>query len=467
MKRRSKFLLAFLLFFIPGHDNRAQDTTLILKKDELLGIVKTYHPVVKQAALQVDKAAAGVLAARGAFDLKLSAGADRKTLDDKLYYSYFNTSLTIPTWYGVDIKAGVEEVVGDRVSPEATLGKTSYAGIRLQPTSLVFDKRRAVLRQAQNFREMSEAERRLVINDLLYDAQVAYWNWVREYFSYTVISEAVKVNEARLSYVRMEYELGSRAAIDTVEALTQLQSFLVQQNNAWLSFQNAGLELSNYLWLENNTPMNWQNNILPPEAELYKDWPLPALEQLIVAARNDHPKLQSLTYKTNILQTDKKLKAQYLLPKLSLNANVINKGYAVPDNFTMPFFENNYKIGIDFSIPLLMREARGDYKSAKIKLQEIAFEQDLTALQIENKIKSYYNEVLQLSKQISLYEQALSNYRKLFQGEKIKFEVGESTLFLLNSRENKVLDAAQKLYELRGKWHKSYAALMWAAGQHK
>lgn len=463
MRKKSKcllFMLLFLQYICP-----AQDTTFTLSKDEFLSIVKTYHPVIKQAGLQVKRAAAEVQAARGAFDPGIDVGLDRKTFDGKLYYSYFNPQLTIPVWYGIDIKAGLEEVTGQRVTSEATLGQTSYIGIKVPANNLLFDKRRAILSQAKSLRQMSEAERLLAINDLLYGALSAYWNWVREYLSYKVISEAVRVNEERLKFVRIEYEQGTRPAIDTIEALAQLQNFYLQQSNAELSFQNAGFELSNYLWMEDNVPMEWTNSILPSETEVYRNNPLPGLEQMLSTARSSHPKLQSLLFKTDVLETERRLKAQYLLPKLSLNANLLNKGYTVPNEFTVPFLENNYKLGIDFSLPLLLREARGKYKSAGIKLQEIALEQDQTALQIENKVKSYYNEVLQLSKQITIYEQALNNYRQLFQGEKTRFEVGESTLFLLNARENKVLEAAQKLNELRTKWHKGYAALLWATGR--
>jgi len=463
MRRRSKYLLSVVVFLHFGC--LAQDTAFTLSKDEFLSIVKTHHPVVKQAQLSVDRASADVQAARGAFDPTIDAGLDRKTFDGKLYYSYLNPQVTIPTWYGIDIKAGLEEVVGDRVTSEATLGKTSYVGVKVPATNLLFDRRRAALRQAQSFRQMSEAERLLTINDLLYDALSAYWNWVREYLTYNVISNTVRVNEERLKYVKLEYEQGVRAAIDTTEVLAQLQNMYLQQNNAWLSFQNAGLELSNHMWLKNNIAMEWTDNILPSEAELYRDNILPSLEELIATARINHPKLQSLSFKTDALETERRLKAQYLLPKLSVNANLLNRGYTVPDELTVPFMENNYKLGIDLSMPLLLREARGNYRSAGIKLQEIALEQDQVALQIENKIKSYYNEVLQLNKQISIYQEAFNNYQKLLQGENIRFEAGESTLFLLNSRENKVLEAAQKLYELRTKWHKSYAGLLWAAGR--
>lgn len=92
-------------------------------------------------------------------------------------------------------------------------------------------------------------------------------------------------------------------------------------------------------------------------------------------------------------------------------------------------------------------------------------EQQNLALQLEIKVKTYYNEVLSLKKQIQTYSSAYDNYRKLYTGEKFRFDNGESSLFVLNSRENKLLEASQKLIELKTKWHKSYAGLLWAAGQ--
>ena len=50
-------------------------------------------------------------------------------------------------------------------------------------------------------------------------------------------------------------------------------------------------------------------------------------------------------------------------------------------------------------------------------------------------------------------------------GEDIRFKVGESSLFLLNTRENKVLESMQKLAELKTKFFKSYRAVGWASGQ--
>ena len=459
----TKWLLLYSLLFI-CLSCQGQDTASTLGRDAFLSILRTYHPILKQADLLVQRAGAGILQARGAFDPKLEAGLNRKTFDSKLYYSYFNPQLTIPTWYGIDIKAGTEEIIGDRVTSEATLGRTSYVGVRIPANNLFFDSRRATLRQAQSLRQVSEAERSLIINDLLFDAMSAYWNWVREYRLYAIVSDAVRINEERLKFVVTEYEQGNRPAIDTTEALTQLQGFYLQQNAAWLAFQNAGLELSNYLWRESNQPFEWNNTIVPPEDALAELPEIPALEQLITEAADNHPKLLAIRYKGDMLETEQKLKAQYLLPKLNVNANLLSKGYGLPDEVTVPFLENNYKLGVDFSIPLFLREARGAYQSTRLKRQENTLEQERLSLQVQNKVKTYYNEMMQLRQQLDLYEQALDNNQRMFQGERIRFEVGESTLFVLNARENKVLETIQKLTELRAKWQKRYTGLLWAAG---
>lgn len=457
------------MFLLPlGGSAKAQDSLLLLSKDELVSIVRRYHPVVRQAGLAVERSEAGVRAARGAFDPKLGAEFDRKTLDREFYYSYFHPNISIPTWYGLELKAGAEEIAGNRVSRERTLGETSYAGIKWSVTQgLLFDERRATQRQAQTLVQLSEAERQQQVNTILYDALAAYWQWVKLYNYYSIYTNAVELNRQRLMMVKAEFEQGNRPAIDTVEALTQLQAYQLLQNESLMEFRNAGYTLSNFLWLEDNQPAMLGDNIVPDTTNisLYNELQeLPPLEELIVQAMSNHPKLQMAEFKIDYYDIERRLKAQYLAPKLDINANLLNKGYELPDELTVPFMENNYKLGVDFSMPLFFRKARGEYKQARIKQQEANIERDYSALQIENKIKSYYNEVLTLKKQIELYENANENYSRLLSGELARYRIGESNLFLINSRENKLLEASQKLFELKTQWHKSYAGMLWAAG---
>lgn len=459
----SVILLTMLSFHIT-----AQDSLWRLSKDELVSIVRQYHPVVRQAEYRVGQAGAKVIEARGNFDPTVGADLDRKTFDGDFYYSYFNPELKIPTWYGIELKAGGEEIIGDRVTSESTLGKTSYAGVNVSVMKgLLFDERRAVLRQAQAMEQMTEAERSLMVNNILYDALAVYWNWVQAYNTYRIYANVVKVNRDRLKFVRLEYEQGNRPAIDTVEAMTQLQSYQLLESEFWLEFQNSGLELSNYLWLDNNIPVNWSERIVPDSGLLSYNFTvndIPSLERLVTEALSQHPKLSMARYKINALEIERKLKFQNFLPTLDVSANMLNKGYELPNEISTPFLENNYKLGVDFSIPLFYRKAVGGYRSAKLKVLETEVERDYTALQIENKVKSYYNEVLTLQQQIELYEAAYRNFSTMYRGEMTRYEIGESNLFLINSRENKLLTTQEKLLQLKTKWHKSYAGLLWAAG---
>ncbi|MBL0358459.1 MAG: TolC family protein [Chitinophagaceae bacterium] len=122
-------------------------------------------------------------------------------------------------------------------------------------------------------------------------------------------------------------------------------------------------------------------------------------------------------------------------------------------------------LGLILVLPLRLSEGRGGYKQAKLKIQETSIELSLQQLAIENKIKTCYNELLGLQQQVKIYEAAYKNYQTLFRGEDTRFRAGESSLFLLNSRENKQLEAMQKLVELKTKYAKTRQAVLWAAGQ--
>jgi outer membrane protein TolC len=115
-------------------------------------------------------------------------------------------------------------------------------------------------------------------------------------------------------------------------------------------------------------------------------------------------------------------------------------------------------------IPLFFSQGRANYKIAKLKIEETKLEQNQKELDIQLKIKSYYNEFVTLKNQVDLQNKYAENYQKLVRAEETLLENGESTLFLINSRENKALEAQEKLIEIKTKYFKSIYALQWSAG---
>ena len=133
-----------------------------------------------------------------------------------------------------------------------------------------------------------------------------------------------------------------------------------------------------------------------------------------------------------------------MLPYVSLKANILTKDYQPFNGWETGYIENNYKWGIGFSMPLLIRQGRGEYKKAQIKLKESQLELANKRRQTENKIRYHYNEVIQLDQQLKLLNQMQTNYRTLLRNEELKLIQGESSLFLVNSRETKILELLEK-----------------------
>ena len=101
------------------------------------------------------------------------------------------------------------------------------------------DKRRAALQQAKIFRNQSEQERLQVINNLLFDAYNAYWQWAGSYQLYTVYTKYLQLSSERFRLVNIAYRNGDRAAMDTLEAFTQIQNFEMLQADALMKINDA------------------------------------------------------------------------------------------------------------------------------------------------------------------------------------------------------------------------------------
>lgn len=463
-----KQVFLLVLIILPIKALQAQDSTKVFTQNELMAVVLKYHPVALQADINIEKSIADILIARGDFDPMATAGTAQKTFDGTQYYNHAQPEIRIPTWYGIELVAGAEYLEGNRTNREETLGQTSYAGMVIPlGKNLLMDKRRAALQTAKIFRSLSEVEKRSTLNNLLLEANKAYWDWALQYQQYQVIRNAVTVAQNRLALIKISFRQGDRPALDTTEALTQLQSFQYREQEALLQLQNASLELSVFLWQQNTASYTLQPDVIPEKnwiTEPTNALSIPVLDELLQQAVIAHPDLQQYAFKLDALSIDRKLKFQELLPKLDFKYNQLGKGYNLLNAKSGPLFNNNFQYGIAFSLPLRLSKGRGEFRKAKLKITETQLEQQMKKRLVENKVKTYYNELLAISSQAAILEKAYQNFAVLQKGEELKFRNGESSLFLVNSRENKTLDALEKLLKTKASYFKSRAGLFWAAG---
>jgi outer membrane protein TolC len=203
--------------------------------------------------------------------------------------------------------------------------------------------------------------------------------------------------------------------------------------------------------------------IVPERADPFLR-PYAPLDEMLQRAQTEHPKLRMYDRKIDMLTVEQKLKFQSLLPTVNLKYNALADGYEFWKGWNSTMLENNYKFGAEIGLPLFLRQGRGDFKGAKLKVRSTELEQSAVRVEIDNKVKQYYNELVNLLEQIRINERAYAAYKRVFDVELQKFNLGESTLFLLNNRELKVLEARQKLADLKVKFFKTAYGVEWAAG---
>ncbi|MFN0047936.1 MAG: TolC family protein [Cytophagales bacterium] len=428
------------------------------------------HPVVKQAQLLSEQAKQEILMARGAgFDPKLQSTWDKKSFDGKDYFNIWQNSLKIPTWFGVEFKAGYEEIYGIYVNPERTIPTNgqSYIGVSVPlGQGLFIDSRRATLRLAQQARNINEAEKIKMINKVLYEAAKDYWEWYFKYFRYKNLQNGYNLALERYSFVKSRVLIGEEASIDSTEALILLQTRYITFSAAQMEWQNAAIMLSNHIWGDENTPLELDTTTIPQSIifplEIVSNEEYAALGEF---AKKNHPEILKINFKINQLNIERRLALESIKPTVNLSYNLLQAGQNPVANYDSKYFQNNYKAGVDVNFPLLWRKERGKLNLTKAKIKSTEFERVFTSRQIQNQLQSFYNELKNTEMLLLTQSRLVNNYTILRQGEYEKFKNGESSLFLVNSRETSLIDSQIKLAEMESKYQKSKASLYWSAGK--
>lgn len=464
----------WLVFFIIGSRLLpAQDSIRILKQEEYFQWILAHHPLVRQASLLTDAAAASLLEARGGFDPKLVSELNQKSFDGKNYYTLTESGFSVPTRYGLELKGGFSTASGINTNPENTLPAAGQATLGVKATlgqGLFIDERRAMLQKARVLKNANEAERLEAVNNLLLEAGIAYWEWVKAFGKLRAIEQALRLSQQRLDGIVQSFQQGDRPAIDTLEAYIQVQNWTYEQNDARLDYRNAGFVLSNFLWDETAAPLALAATVQPPLPDtLNYRQPFPVVDDLLRFAQSQHPKLQTYQFKLTQLNIDRRLAQEAFKPRIDVTYNLLGDGFRMGGSDDANGLEGlllqNFKWGVNFSFPVFLRKERGKLELTRLKMADTDFAFRQKQLEIANKVREAYAAWQNSQQQIGLYENIVSNYRSLLEAETTRFQLGESSIFLINTREQKLVEAQIKLVGLRADFQKNQLKTNWAAGR--
>ncbi len=454
--------LIITIFLIVIYNSYSQND--VFDEKDFIDVLLDFHPEVQIYNLILDQADANVLKNKGAFDPYLYTNFNDKFYSNTEYYSVLNAGINIPVWYGFDINTNFESNQGAYLNPNQIVpdnGLFSFGVDVPLIQGLFFDSRRANLNKAKNYSEILRADQLIQLNSFIYKALNDFWNWIENYNNLLISEDAFKLTKERFENVKQAFTLGDIPAIDTLESYIQLNDRILLLQKSKLKEQKSRFELFNFIWSDRYNP-NRNNEIKSIDITSNT---LRFNNQIDTANIdfNSIPDIKLMQNIQNENQIDRKLKIEKIKPKLNVKYNFIseNLGNNTYSNFNL----NDYKWGLKFEMPLLFREGRGDLELADIKIEQTSLKLSQKIYEIENKLKSNYVEFSLLKEQVDVIERLTKDYEILLEAEKTKFFNGESSIFLINSRELKLIDYKLKLIEIKKNTMLSYYKFLMTKGQ--
>ncbi|MFT7589803.1 MAG: outer membrane protein TolC [Limisphaerales bacterium] len=444
-----KVTIIFILINLIIFTGTAQQVAIINYEDYILAVVLN-HPIAKQADLVELMGDAELQTARGAFDPKFSSNYNQKYFEEKDYFSVWDNKLIIHTLGGLTINAGYKKNDGQFLDPSFSTPENGLwnAGLGLAiGKGLITDERRTALKQAKIYKDATRQEKLKLLNDLIFDASSAYINWAISREKLRLATEIRALADLRFKNTLSTAEQGDAAAIDTLEAFAILQNRVQLEQEALMETLLSQNHVEQFLWSGATEPVS-----INPEAQpdsLTADKFKTIFDSLLITESSlisGHPDFILSEFKINQLELERRLAKEALKPDIQLSFNPL------VGSTTQTLFDtyntNNYLIGAQFTYPLLLRKERGKAKMIQYKIESSQFKQITLQRKIGFKLQQLRIKEDLLNGQLDLSRDNMAFSSILVDAENRKYQIGESSLFLINSRESKLIENQQKYLSL-------------------
>lgn len=457
---KSNFIYTILIFI---SCNVFAQTPSVLSYEAFLKNVLENNPIAKKAENIKQYGELQYKAAKGNFDPSISGTYDNKYFNNSNYYSVLSSGVKIPLFTAQNLKFGYEYGVGANVNPEHYTPSYGlpYVGLEVGLLQgLVIDYRRAEVMKSKEYVEYYSAEKNVQLNSLLFESSLKYFDWLFSLKQVSLNDYFLNLARQRLIGIESLASAGERAAVDTIEAAIFYQSRLLDLQSSEIESQKQSNDLTSFNWQSNGADLS---SLYIPQDSL--DGYFERVKSSLVRRLNQdslsNPIIAKYSSLQSVLEIENKIKREMIKPKLNVNYNLLSYN---PNSYSPVYSQNNYKWGVDLSFPLLLRKSRNEYKMAKLNYQNNSFELANKSNELDFKMKTLKQNISILAEQLQNSERSVKYSKQLVEAEKLKFVNGESSLFILNARENKWLESELKLSEYKLKFIKTVLNIIYLKG---
>lgn len=441
-----------------------------LTLEEVLNQVEVNHPKLRGAQAERELAAAKRLEKQGAFDPVINFGSgllqynSTSRRGSPLRANTNDTEVEFLTRSGIKVFAGSRFNYGTIKSPLSSTGETGeyYIGVKVPlMRNFRINEKSAAERQAFLGEPLADEQVKLTRLDLQLKAATSYWDWVAAKQKLDVARNILELAKIRAEAVKSRVAAGDLPPIDAIEADQEVQRRLGGVTKAERDLQKAAFKLSLYLWEPNGMPgptpvaVNAPVNFARPA--IFTDDRVLDAQRLALQRR---PELRQLTINQDISQIDLELGRNQRRPAVDL-------GFSPGRDTGFGGIGNTLKAELSISLPLRQRTADGRIQAAQAKLQKLDLDLLNQRQTIVVEVNDAFNAINTTYERFVAAEAEVQLARQLEVGERTRFNLGDSTLFLVNQRERATAEAENKLIEIRAEYEQAVAAFRAASGSFR
>ncbi len=422
----------------------------LLRLQDVIASVYTSYPLLEAALLSRSIADGELLSTQGEFDLKLKGGGTSGPLG--FYKTHrFGAGASQPLFSGGEIFGGYkigrgnfQPWFGERATND---GGEFSAGIAIPlARNRQIDARRAAQFRAAYGRDAVEPGIQTQVIAFVWEASYAYWQWVAAGRNHQIAQSLLEIAQQRNEGLKKRADAGDLPRIE----LTDNQRLIVSRQAAVIDarrkLQQSAIKLSLFLRTPDGRPIVSSKDQLPatfPEAASVVS------EQMdgdIQRAMSNRPEMRFLNFSRRQLDIDLAQARNLYLPEVDavLFASKDTGAAASSKGDKTPF---ELEASLQISVPLQRRKALGKIQAIEGKLAQLSAKIRFTQDKIATDVQQVYAALLAAFERIARARESLELARTMEQGERRKFDLGDSNLLLVNLREKATADAAKTVLQ--------------------
>ncbi|MFK8020740.1 MAG: TolC family protein [Pseudomonadales bacterium] len=414
----------------------------VVSLQQVLGSASERYPKILEAKEKLRQAQAVRLAAEGAFDIELTQNTRVRTSG---YYdgAYANQKIIKPlananakVFAEYRLSTGEFPVYEDEFVTldrgEVSLG-LSFSLLRNRE----IDPYRLAIANADLDISMETFRQQAVLNNVLFDAAIAYMEWLNAFEQLTVFQQLFENARERQTAINNRVKLGLSARIDLLDN----EQNLLKRKAAVLKAQNEldlrGIALSLY-WRDNSgKPLPIGPSLRPSLPRELSNSAIADMDQLVSDAIALHPDIR---YVDNLIKKTKNNRQLYeneLLPTVDIH---LKAGHDLGDGSNTREGLESYA-GIEFSMPLGQSRAKGKRNQANAKLKELGYLHQRLTENLSGLLQQAKAKYVNAKAQARITSRRSDIAQKLLEQEQQRFTQGASDVFLINIREENTSEA--------------------------